>query len=338
MSKLKIALLTLFAVALVPAVALSNGTQAKPAVKKFQTSIDLNDKNLVVINDEIDGATTSKAIRQLRDLDEKLGAGLLGDKNKAKADKKAIYLWLASPGGSVRLGSEFIDAVKGLNRPVHTITLIAASMAFQIAEALDDRYITANGTLMSHHAYTEGLGGEYGGKAPSQLDSRYGWIKDTVDEYDRNVVARTNGKQTLESYQAAYENELYRRGQRAVDEGYADAVVTAKCDKSLNGVETRHTVVMGIIPIDYDIDNCPLNTAPMNVRLSIQTNKGTMSSDQFTSAGGGFTPQCLMESATDKNKICALDTSMSQAKIDQIKRDFSTQYVNKQKTPLPLIF
>lgn len=336
---MKVALATLTVAILAPVVALSGATaKSPPRPKKFPTAISLKKDNLVVIDDEIDGASVAKAIRQLRDLDEKLSSGFRGDKNKPRDQKTAINIWLRSPGGSVRAGFELIDAARGLGRPINTITMMAASMAFQIAEALDDRYITQYGTLMSHHATTAGMGGEYGGQSPSQFDNRYGWIKDLVDECDRSVVARTNGKQTLESYQKAYENEMYRRGQRAVDEGYADAVVTAKCDDSLNGFETRKDLYMGMIPIEYDIDNCPLNTAPMNVRLQVQTNHGTMDSDQFTKVGGGFTPQCLVDSATDKNKICALDTSLSQAKLDQIKQEFSSQFVTKQKTPLPLRF
>lgn len=338
---MKVALAILTVAILAPVVALSGATdKSPPGLKNFPTAISLKKDNLVIINEEIDGASVAKAIRQLRDLDEKLSNGFLGvtgDKKKPRESKTPINLWLMSPGGSIRAGLELIDAAKGLERPINTITMIAASMAFQIAEALDDRYITQYGTLMSHHAYG-GNEGEYGGASPSQFDNRHEWNKELVDSLDKAVVARTGGKQTLESYQKAYENEMYRRGQRAVDEGYADAVVTVKCDNSLNGFETRKALYMGMIPIEYELDNCPLNTAPMNVRLQVQTNKGTMDSDQFTKVGGGFTPQCLVDSATDKNKICALDTSLSQAKLDQIKQEFSSQFVAKQKAPLPLRF
>ena len=182
---------------------------------------------------------------------------------------------------------------------------------------------------MSHRA-KGGFEGEFGGQSPSQIDSRYALWKSRLDELDQKTVDRTGGKQTLASYQKQYASEMWLTGTQSVAQGYADKVVTVKCDSSLSGT-TSHSAQVFVFDVTYELDNCPINTSPMNVKVGIVTNKGkTMTSNEFVEAGGEFGPSCLTASAANLNKLCALDTSLNMEKIKEIKTTFMTQFQAKQ--------
>ena len=210
--------------------------------------------NTVNLNGEIDDQSVATTIQALQKLDSKYKSN------------KPIYLFIYSPGGSIQAGLELIEAAKGLNRPVNTVTMFGASMAFQTVQNLGQRLILKNGVLMSHRAAGE-FQGYFGGQAPSQLDSRYGFWVQRTKELDEQTVKRTNGKQTMASYQKQYAEETWLTGSQSVEEGYADNVVTVRCDNSLNGTETKTGNFMGI-EFTYEISNCPLITAPLNVKTS----------------------------------------------------------------------
>lgn len=288
-------------------------------------SLTLSKNNVLVLNAVVDGESVGKLISQAKELDAKLS----GLKEKA-CGKKHLILFLNTPGGSIQTGLELIEALKGLGRPVDTITLFAASMGFQIAQNMDTRYIIKNGVLMSHRA-KGGFEGEFGGQAPSQIESRYALWKSRLDELDAKTVSRTAGKKTLESYQKQYSTEMWLTGNQSVEQGYADKVVSVKCDSSLKGSTTHELLLFGMFRVSYELDNCPINTSPQNVQIGFTTTKGKYMNDtEFAIAGGSFGASCLTESATNKDKLCALDTSLNMEKIRELKVEFLSQYANKQ--------
>lgn len=233
-------------------------------------TVVLTSSNTIVLNSEVDGDSVGKVISQAKTLDEKL-SGL----RESMSSKAPLYLFLNTPGGSIQAGLELIEALHGMGRKVNTITLFAASMGFQIVQNLGDRLILKNGVLMSHHAAGE-FQGSFGGVSPSQVDSRYQLWLDRVRELDEQTVKRTNGKQTYESYTKQYDHEMWMTGAKSVDGGYADRIVTVKCDSSMSGTTTKHITFMGM-PVSYDIDNCPINTSPQNVRLGDSMGKSPVS-------------------------------------------------------------
>jgi ATP-dependent protease ClpP protease subunit len=229
-----------------------------------------------------------------KELDAKLSSGKITHDHTTP-----LYLYINSPGGSVQSGLEMIEALKGLGRPVHTITAFGASMAWQTVQNLDERYVLKSGILMSHRAAGQ-FSGSFGGTAPSQLDSRVRLWTQITKEMDEATVARTNGKQTMESYQKAYSPELWVTGQEAVNQGYADAVVKVKCGKDLTGTTKHETEFMGI-PISYELDACPLNSSPMNIHF-------------------GFI------------------VGVSQDYVNRVKEQFLSGYQMKMSTPQPMAF
>lgn len=241
------------------------------AKEQASSSVTLSESNTVVLADEVNPVTISKAAQKIRELDESL------PKNKA------IYLVLDTPGGSIQSGLELVGLVQGLGRPVHTVTLFAASMGFQIAQNLSDRLIVSNGILMSHKARGT-ISGEFNGDGTSQLDKRYKLFGDMVVNMDKQTVKRTKGKQTLESYRKAYENELWLSAGEAVEQGYADRVVNAKCDSSLSGTRTENFSFFGI-QIIVTFSKCPLQSGPLDAQAFVSTEKGLVPIQKGLDAG-----------------------------------------------------
>jgi ATP-dependent Clp protease protease subunit len=311
--KLTLGLLAVALMALAPASVLSKGTE--------KGTVTLKESNTIVLNEVVDGESVGKAITQAKALKAKLS-------NKFGCE---IELVLNTPGGSIQAGLELIEALNGIGCKVNTITQFAASMGFQIAQNLGKRQILQNGVLMSHRA-TGGFEGEFGGKSPSQVESRYALWKARLDEMDRQTVARTGNKQTLESYQDAYDDELWLTGAQSTAQGYADEVVKITCDSSLEGVTTHKVMFMGIIPVAYDLDKCPLNTSPMNIRVGILTTRGQMSVDQFMDNNGGFGADCLLRAGklNSGDALCALDTSLTMSKVKELKYEFVNAYEDKK--------
>lgn len=277
----------------------------------------LHSGNTLSLNDEVSGASVSSVIENLNQASSKKGFGKPED----------VYLFLNTPGGEIQAGLELIEALKGSGRKVHTITMFAASMGFQIAQNLGDRLILENGTLMSHRAYG-GIKGEFGGQSPSQMENRLGFWMERIKEMDKKTANRTGGKRTLEQYQADYENELWLTGAQAVAKGYADKIVTVKCDDSLAGFSTHSLNFMGL-EVRYDLSNCPLNTSPTNIRIGMETTRGMMTTDDFIVKGGTFGATCYLDKKEDK--LCTLDTTIGYTRISEIKNEFRTHYLNKQR-------
>jgi ATP-dependent protease ClpP protease subunit len=260
--------------------------------------ITLSKNNTLVLGGVIDGNSVGEAISKAKKL----------DKGTYFGSSKPIYLFMNTPGGEIQSGIELMEAFRGLNRHINTVTLFAASMGFQVVQGLGERLVLQNGVLMSHRA-SGGFEGSFGGQSPSQVENRLNFWTRRLTEMDLQTVKRSKGKQTLESYQKAYANELWLTGGQAVDGGYADRIVAVKCDSSLDGFTTHTTEFLGI-RIDYDLDNCPINTSPMNIRIVSPEN-----------------------STVSKKESKSVEASMERE--IEIKNKFVEQYMSRQRTVVP---
>lgn len=228
------------------------------SAKAATYSVTLKSDNIVMLNSEIDSQTVPQVIEMARAADASL---------TLKNSKEPLYLIINSPGGSIDDGLELIENLQNLNREVRTLSLFSASMAFQTSQNLSSRYILKNGTMMSHKAR-----GGFQGEFPGQLDSRYNYYLRRITRMDQAVVDRSNGKHTLKSYRDLIENEYWCDGQDCVDQGFADNVVNARCDRSLDGTNTqiRKFSFMGMpIEVELTMSNCPLNTNPLDVNVNV---------------------------------------------------------------------
>jgi len=286
--------------------------------------IILTKDNTVAFFGEVNQTTVNEVVSDVKKLNSTLPSG------------DPIYLVLNTPGGEVETGLELISFLNSLNRPVHTITLFAASMGFQFVQNLGKRYILEYGTLMSHKV-SGGFSGSFGSEN-SQLDSRYTlWLR-KIRRLDLHTVSRTNGKQTLKTYRAAYENELWLNGWEAVQQGYADNIANVSCDTTLKGTREVHfkSEKQNIIAT---FDACPLLTSVLQADIVLKTNHGTMTHRDFINKDGKFGVDCPLD---NKKILCAKDTTISLKKINSILKNIKQMFknikgqVNKNKMKLSL--
>lgn len=302
---------------------ISSQSFGKADIKDSEAPIILSKDNVIVLNEVVTAESVAKIMVDVRKIDSRI-----------YGSSKPIYLFLNTPGGSVTDGLNLIDFLNGLRRPVYTITAFAASMGFQIAQNLQERYILPHGTLMSHRA-RGGIEGEFGGVSPNQMESRFKFWSNVVTQLDKQTVSRTKGKQTLESYEKLYVPELWLTSEKAVELGFADKIVVARCDDSLSGTEEHQATFMGM-PITYLTDKCPINTGIFGISAKIKTNRGLMTMESFTNAGGSFSPECLTLAANDPYRVCSVDTTLSVEKINAIATAFVTSYSETKSNIKPL--
>jgi ATP-dependent protease ClpP protease subunit len=297
----------------------------------------LTEDNTISLSGEIGSEESTKAILQGRTLDQRSTIDNI-KKHVGLKTHEPLYIFMNTPGGSVRAGQELIEAFHGLNHPVKTVTLFAASMGFQIVQGLDERLVLENGILMSHRA-AGGVEGTLGGQSPSQFENRYSLWYDILKKLDLQTVKRTNGKQTLESYQKAYADEMWRLGQRAVDEGYADRVVTVRCDDSLKGVDVKHVTFFGF-DISYEVDKCPINTGIMNVKVTApmfgDNANETDDADKGKEKSKGKKHKGKdKDKSKDEKKGSAEETYYPDPQeLQDVKDKFIEDYNHKMKTPV----
>lgn len=234
---------------------------SSPSVEKQVRQLSLSSMNTVYFGSHFSFDSVAK-----------LQSEIIAKSAKLRKDE-AIYIVMDSGGGSIAAGLEAIDNLASLNRPVHTITMFGASMAFQTAQGLGDRLVTPSGVLMSHNGWG-GFFGEFGNKN-SQLGNRYNFWTKRIERLDRNTASRTNGKYTFDSYRELYENEYWCEGVDCVEDGFADEVVAPMCDASLSGETfTKEKVsFFGLdISISYKRSKCPLITGQYDVQITVMRN------------------------------------------------------------------
>jgi len=211
--------------------------------------ITLEASNTVVFRGPVTAESVGKAMAELKAISSKV------------SHKTPIYLVLDTPGGSVFDGLDFIDFTKALPQEVHTVTLFAASMGFQIAQNLNRRYITRNGILMSHRASLSGLTGQIDG----EFETRYRMIKRAVDYLDVRAASRM--KLSVKTYKSMIYNEYWVRGFDAPRENAADQQIMLRCGKSLDGESIEYVQsFFGMVRLTFS--NCPMIRAPLKVDFS----------------------------------------------------------------------
>ena len=298
--------------------------------------ITLTKDNTLVLDDAFSGASVSKLLVQAKNMDASLKSGY------------PIYLFLNTPGGGIQAGLELIEGLNGINRPIHTITLYAASMGWQLVQHLGKRYVLKYGLLMSHKARGQ-FSGEFGGGA-SQMDARYGmWLR-RINTMDNQTVLRTNGKKTLKQYRSDYDNELWMSGDEAVKNGYADEVATIKCGLDLSGTNEKTINFFGI-RFQLQMSQCPIITYPVGISVNIRTNKGYMTVDEFLNNNGKFGKNCRQEDTpavlssydnsvlrpATKAETCASDKTITLDIVNSKKAEVQSKQSQRQ-FPIHMVF
>lgn len=180
---------------------------------KKRTVIELNEKNSYTFRGQVMQATVDAAIVEITKLHLELPKG------------EPIYLTLLTPGGSIFAGNMLIEHLKSLGRPIHTITIFAASMGFVTVQSLGNRYITDNGMLMSHYGST-GCEGNY--KQIKVCLKRLLAFEEKIEK----VCADRMGMK-VNDYNKLIEDDLWLLAEEAIKIKAADEIVDIKCSEEL---------------------------------------------------------------------------------------------------------
>ena len=177
------------------------------------TELTLTKENTVVLSGFIDN----------RNID-----GLYFDMAKmaAKLPKdQPLYVIINTPGGEVQMANEYIDLTSSLNRPVHTVTAMAAGAGFNVVQGLGKRYVLKDGTFVAFRPSNNAEPHSLEPKLQIELNQVLEQVK-----YADQIAAKRLGL-SLDDYRSLIKDQHWVSGQNAVVENFADEVVTVNADK-----------------------------------------------------------------------------------------------------------
>ena len=146
------------------------------------------------------------------------------DKGKYIEDRKPIFIYINSLGGSVSDGFAIIDAVVASKTPVYTVNIgTSYSMGFLIFLSGTKRYATVNSTFLCH----EGSSSVYDtmSKAKDRMEFENNQMEKHIMDY---VLSRTHISESL--YQEQYRKEWYMYPEEAKKLGVVTDIVGIDCD------------------------------------------------------------------------------------------------------------
>lgn len=146
------------------------------------------------------------------------------DKGKSIENRKPIFIYINSLGGSVSDGFAIIDAVVASKTPVYTVNIgTSYSMGFLIFLSGTKRYATINSTFLCH----EGSSSVYDtmSKAKDRMEFENNQMEKHIMDY---VLSRTHISESL--YQEQYRKEWYMYPEEAKKLGVVTDIVGIDCD------------------------------------------------------------------------------------------------------------
>lgn len=204
-------------------------TQAAATGKAFV----LSEHNTVSIVGPIGQATASDFISSLAQM---------------KSDEVTIYL--DSPGGSVIAGNTMITYMQSSGKTYNCVAKFAASMAFGILQACDNRYLTRDGIIMQHT-----MSYMVGGSAP-QNRSLVGLFQRIEDEMDRFQAERL--ELSLEEFRYKTIRDYWLYSVDAITDKAADGIAVVSCEAELVKKKIIRTFRGFFGTISVKMSACPL--------------------------------------------------------------------------------
>lgn len=169
----------------------------------------------IYLNDEIEAISAHDVIYEILRFN-------VEDKDIGVADRKPIFLYCTSVGGSVIDGFGIIDAITNSKTPVYTINLAYQySMGFLIGLAGHKRYAMPNATFLLHDG--QNFVWDSSAKCKDQLkfqEKREQRIKEYVLEHS-NL--------TEKEYDENYRVEFYTYADEAKKYGFTDYIIGVDC-------------------------------------------------------------------------------------------------------------
>lgn len=216
-----------------------------------------------VVNAELDNFNSVSIVGPIN---EELSSDFIAD--LLHHDGNSVFIYLDSPGGSIIAGNQMIAAMRSSGKRTKCIARFAASMAFIILQACDERYITSDGVLMQHVA-------SYGlrGQAPNNV-SFVGFLETMIKHLDKAQAARIG--LSYEDFKRVTRDDWWLYSGDAISaktaDGFADVTCSSKLIKGERIKEFR--TFFGNIKVR-------MSTCPLITKLEVIKKVGTTSIDSF---------------------------------------------------------
>jgi ATP-dependent protease ClpP protease subunit len=198
-------------------------------------TIKLNETNVITVRGSINPVTSSNFVYEL---------------NKKK-NKKNLYVFINTNGGSVESGSQIISEIMKYN--LTCIADKAYSMGFVILQSCKKRYITMFGKLMQHQI-------SYGINDEKQKIDNYGEYVTQMDDILSELQAKKINI-SVKKLKEKTSNNWWMYGSNAVKNNCADSVVQVTCSDSL----TKKNETIEYNGNKYIYSKCPLIEEPIDV-------------------------------------------------------------------------
>ena len=163
---------------------------------------------IIILFGEISDVTSASIISQLLFL-------------SSTDEKKDIYIYINSPGGSVTAGLSIYDTMKYIKPNVITIGMgLCASMGAFLLSSGDKRYALENTKVMIHQP----LGGAKGQATDIMI------IAEEIISIKKklNEILANNTKQPLNKIEQDSERDFYMDAQKALEYGIIDEIIKNK--------------------------------------------------------------------------------------------------------------
>jgi ATP-dependent protease ClpP protease subunit len=225
---------------------LNGQRQNQPQYIKTFKSITLEPNNFIAVVGSINSVNVNMWIR-----------------NISSIENQKIYVYINSNGGSVEAGQKLIDQFAYLQQKgiiIECVAQNAYSMAFQILQSCDKRYITPSATVMQHQMSVSELGGQF-----ENLLNYLTMIKQMSNDLDTIAAKRIGISYT--DYKLKTSTDWWLYGEEIIRNNVADEIVYVGCGKKLyETFNYKEKVDFDVTPDGYlelkktksTIDLCPL--------------------------------------------------------------------------------
>jgi ATP-dependent protease ClpP protease subunit len=159
-------------------------------------------------------------------------------KDLSKIETNTMYIYIDSPGGSVEAGNTFIEQLiyyNKIGKSIECIVKKAYSMAFQILQNCDKRYILSGSTTMQHQMSVNNI------KGPLINTLNYlKMVESMSNDLDKRSAKRIGVN--FDEYKKLTQNDWWLYGEDIITKGVADEIVIVGCDNKLFNVEIESII------------------------------------------------------------------------------------------------
>jgi len=210
--------------------------------KNKSKNIYLNETNLIILKGEINKKNTNQFLYELNLIH----------------NKKNVYVYIDSPGGSVEEGNKIIREVQYYN--LNCIAEKAYSMAFAIFQSCNYRYIIPFSKLMQHQI-SLGIQNEKG-----KIENYMNFI----NQIENELVLIQSSKINInpDAFKLKTLNEWWIFGKEILNENCADEMIMVFCNPLL----TKKNITIQTSYYKYIYSKCPLINDPIEkIKLKEQS-------------------------------------------------------------------